>query len=188
MLASDAGRFAMNTVVRRVILARILTLFAWVFVFASIFVLFSDFFGSQAPREGIAVEITQVRAKGAVAVTWQGRPHWVVFRDARSLNNLDRHREALRDPDSRSSEQPAAAQNPGRSIVPDVVVVEALGTHIRCEVEPVFDGDSLSGFTDRCRGWRYDAAGRVFSDQEALRNLRVPPYHIEAGTLKLGEE
>jgi len=64
-------------------------------------------------------------------------------------------------------------------------VVVALGTSIGCPVHPVYENERVTGFIDRCRGWRYDAAGRVYQGQEALRNLTVPPYWIDGDGLIL---
>ncbi|MEM7210208.1 MAG: hypothetical protein AAF434_20470 [Pseudomonadota bacterium] len=157
-------------------------------VFASLFVLLSEFLPSQEPDEVIAIPITILRENSVINTQWDGLPVMVILRSDQTIASLDSHAAALRDPDSDRSTQPDGARNAWRSLRPEIFVAIALGTDLRCPIKPRFEGEQLQGFVDQCRGWRYDAAGRVFDAQDALRNLRVPPYRITEEQILIGAQ
>jgi ubiquinol-cytochrome c reductase iron-sulfur subunit len=120
------------------------------------------------------------------------------------LGTLQGHDNLLRDPLSASSDQPDEARNTHRSLQPRYFVAIAQGTDLNCPIE-LFSGElvprksvsarsnagedpltTLPGFRDQCRGSHYDIAGRVYSKQEAQRNLVVPPHRIEGAQLIIG--
>ena len=177
----------MSTRKKRLLLTRLIKLMAWTMFFSMVYILFSDSFDSVDSGEVVVVHIGDVPTTSAHQVKWQGLPILVVRRSGKVLAGLERSSDTLRDPLSTGSRQPDFAENTWRSSQRDLLVVIALGTAIDCPVHAVFEGGELTGFVDRCRGWRYDAAGRVFDHQDALRNLSVPPYRIESGKLVIGE-
>ncbi|MEM7294181.1 MAG: hypothetical protein AAF420_12410 [Pseudomonadota bacterium] len=172
---------------KRLYLLRIVKIMTLIIVFTSFFVLFSNFFRSQEVRQTFAIPIEEVKAALQVSTTWGQQPILVVWRSPLSLSKLT-DGTGLRDPLSEQAQQPEFARNPWRSRRPEVFVLVPLGTAIGCPIEPMFQAGDLLGFRDRCRGWRYDAAGRVLENQEALRNLRVPDYVIVDGQLRFGDE
>ena len=160
------------------------------------------------PADVLQVDLSRIEAGKHKMINWDGRPVIVMHRTAAQLAILrDLHRQSevanqtekylLADPGSLESDQPAAAQNPYRSIDSRWFVALALGTDYECSLirEPAVEmstGDSDSGwpggFRDACRGSRYDLAGRVFADQFARRNITIPDYRIEQDTLLLGAQ
>ena len=96
----------------------------------------------------------------------------------------------LADEGSRHSVQPVAAQNAWRSMNAEYLVVELLCTHLGCAVT-AFDRQTTfaetynkgeAGFVCPCHGARYDAAGRVFKNQPAPKNLVVPLHRYVGKT------
>ena len=171
---------------RKLVLARIVKIMTLVIVFTSIFVLFSNFFRSQGVRQAFAISVEEVREQRQVAAKWGDRPVLLLWRSPSTLAALAQT-EGLRDEESNTNQQPDYARNPWRSRIPEVLVVVPIGTDIGCPVEAQFNGYDLLGLRDRCRGWRYDAAGRVYGEQGALRNLRVPEYTVSEGRVTLGD-
>jgi len=118
----------------------------------------------------------------------------VLRRSEEQLASLDVLLDELQDPDSRRSKQPEFAMTNIRSREPEWFVAIAAGTDLNCSIDWLVASDELfrgkpwpGGFVDSCRGSRYDAAGRVYSRQQASRNLSVPPYTLpEPGVLVLG--
>ncbi|MCG5535279.1 ubiquinol-cytochrome c reductase iron-sulfur subunit [Ectothiorhodospira mobilis] len=158
--------------------------------------LLGSWFGADEAGDapGLTVELADLSPGGIRKVAWDGRPVWILRRtpamEAADARTADR----LYDPASRLSRQPAAYRNAHRSAAPEWFVFIALGTDLNCPLEYVppqgeGEGDAWGGgFVDRCRGSRYDFAGRVLKDQPARRNLEVPPYRLVSGTrLVLGE-
>ena len=148
------------------------------------------FVASLAPSEraralGAPVEVRlEDLGPGAVkTVEWRGRPVFVLRRSPSMLDRLGRHDELLADPRSLRSEQPEAARNLGRSLRTDIVVLEAVCTHLGCV--PTFrpepgaadiGSDWPGGFFCPCHGSKFDLSGRVFKNVPAPTNLGVPPH------------
>ncbi|HBR97471.1 MAG TPA: hypothetical protein DD979_08835 [Gammaproteobacteria bacterium] len=130
----------------------------------------------------------------ATLVDWGGRPVVVLYRGAALLDALAEIPEStLRDPVSKASEQPASFDQTLRSATAQYFVAIAYGTDLGCPVrylppdEQAFQGHTWpGGFIDSCRGSRYDIAGRVYRQQQAQKNLVVPPHRIDGDTLVLG--
>jgi len=159
------------------------------------------FVASLAPSEraralGAPVEVRlNDLGPGAIkTVEWRGRPVFVLRRSLLMLDQLSQHDEQLADPRSLRSEQPGAARNPGRSLRTDIVVLEAVCTHLGCV--PTFrpepgaadiGSDWPGGFFCPCHGSKFDLAGRVFKNVPAPTNLGVPPHdYLSAGGLVIG--
>ena len=132
-----------------------------------------------------------------VMVTWQGKPVWVLRRTPVMLEKLASQDllSELADPESEvASQQPLYAQNPLRSINPEILVVVALCTHLGCV--PLFRPDSLSeaqdnewmgGYYCPCHKSKFDLAGRVHKAVPAPTNLLIPPYsYLDANSLVIG--
>jgi len=148
------------------------------------------FVASLAPSEraralGAPVEVgLDDLGPGAMkTVEWRGRPVFVLRRSPSMLDQLGAHDGLLADPGSLRSEQPEATRNPVRSLRADVIVLEAVCTHLGCV--PTFrpdpgaadiDSDWPGGFFCPCHGSKFDLAGRVFKNVPAPTNLGVPPH------------
>jgi ubiquinol-cytochrome c reductase iron-sulfur subunit len=162
-----------------------------------------SFVASLAPSEraralGAPVEVhLDDLGPGAIkTVEWRGRPVFVLRRSPPMLDQLGQHDELLADPRSRRSEQPDAARNPARSLRTDIVVLEAVCTHLGCV--PTFrpepgaadiGSDWPGGFFCPCHGSRFDLAGRVFKNVPAPTNLGVPPHeYLSDARLRIGIE
>lgn len=129
-------------------------------------------------------------------VEWQGKPVFVLRRTREMLDSLGRHDDLIADPKSRRSLQPDYVQNPGRSVKPEILVLEAICTHLGCipTFRPTPGAPDLGaawpgGFYCPCHGSKFDFAGRVFKNVPAPTNLTVPPYQfISNSTLLIGAD
>lgn len=121
-------------------------------------------------------------------LTWNGRRILILHRDASMLAALP-DADALYDPNSRFDRRPRGMTEPHRGWVAEWLVVYAESTDLGCDLDIVeaaaADGWE-GGLRDRCRGGRYDFAGRVYKGQPAMRNLEIPPYRLEGNRLILG--
>ena len=118
-------------------------------------------------------------------VEWRGKPIFILKRSQDMPSALGRHVNLLADPTSQRSIQPKLARNALRSLVPNLVVLEAVCTHLGCipSFRPVAGAADLGeswpgGFYCPCHGSKFDFAGRVFKSVPAPTNLTVPPYEI----------
>jgi ubiquinol-cytochrome c reductase iron-sulfur subunit len=138
----------------------------------------------------LGVDLAELASGELRLVEWGGRDV-LVLRRSPAMDEADAaHAERLYDPDSRLSVQPGEARNAGRTLVPGYFIAYAQGTDLSCPLDLVSPEDAAAagwggGFTDRCRGSRYDFAGRVYEGQPARRNLEVPPYRFEASRIIL---
>lgn len=160
------------------------------------------FVASLAPSEraraaGAPVEedIASLKPEELRTVVWRGLPVWILRRTPDMLQGLASAEPFLSDPASLvSSQQPAYAQNPARSIEPEVLVTVALCTHLGCIPTYYPAPDSLQpgwpgGFYCPCHGSKFDLAGRVYRGSPAPTNLVIPPHRYESATwLVVGEE
>lgn len=112
------------------------------------------------------------------------------------LDDLKKLNDQLADPDSERDQQPSYAQNPERSIKPEILVVLGVCTHLGCspvyrkEIAPADLGaDWLGGFFCPCHGSKFDLAGRVYKNVPAPSNLVVPPYtYLSDNRLLVGSD
>ncbi len=114
-------------------------------------------------------------------VLWEERPVLVYHRSDNDINALTSAKQKLGD----ATELPTAD--------PRWFVAYANGTDLSCPIKLLEPGGDfkgarwLGGFVDTCRGSRYDFAGRVFANQHATRNLKLPPYVLKPdGYIVLG--
>ena len=129
-------------------------------------------------------------AEGAqLVINWRGQPIFIARRSSAMLDVMKSLDNLLADPQSAASDQPKYAQNPTRSIKPEISVLVGVCTHLGCapeflpEVKPEpFDPDWKGGYFCPCHKSRYDLAGRVLKAQPAPANLPVPPYYFENDT------
>jgi ubiquinol-cytochrome c reductase iron-sulfur subunit len=112
------------------------------------------------------------------------------------LATLTKLNDQLADPKSEKEQQPEYAQNPTRSIRPEILVTTGVCTHLGCspvfrkEIAPVDLGsDWLGGFFCPCHGSKFDLAGRVYKNVPAPTNLLVPPHtYLSENILLIGSE
>ena len=142
------------------------------------------FAGSLVPSEKakaagapVKVDISKLENGQQLTVEWRGKPVWVIRRSTEALDFLPSMDGVLVDPNSSSSEQPPYAQNPVRSIKPDVLVLIGICTHLGCSPKylPEMTASDDGAFLCACHGSKFDLAGRVFKNVPAPTNLPVPP-------------
>jgi ubiquinol-cytochrome c reductase iron-sulfur subunit len=130
-----------------------------------------------------------------MVINWRGQPIYIAKRTKAMLDVMKSLDPTLADPNSTNADQqPKYAQNPTRSIKPEISVLVGVCTHLGCapeflpEVKPEpFDPNWKGGYFCPCHKSRYDLAGRVLKSQPAPANLPVPPYHFENdNTLVIG--
>ncbi|WP_369772922.1 ubiquinol-cytochrome C reductase, iron-sulfur subunit [Thioalkalivibrio sp. ALJ16] len=132
--------------------------------------------------ETLRVDLGAIEPGAAKRLTWRNRQILVVHRDAAWQAALAPDAE-LADPRARRGQQPDGLDLPLRSYRPEWLVVIGESTDLGCEldlVHPHEAEDWSGGFVDRCRGGRYDGAGRVYAGQDARRNLPIPEYRFSA--------
>ena len=137
----------------------------------------------------VEAEIGGLEPGQQMTVKWRGKPVWIVRRTQENLQALSGLADRLRDPDSENiDQQPKYAQNLGRSIKDEYLVVIGLCTHLGCSptympVEaPPGTSDWKGGFFCPCHGSMFDLAGRVYQGVPAPTNLVVPPYSFLSDT------
>jgi ubiquinol-cytochrome c reductase iron-sulfur subunit len=149
---------------------------------------------AQAVGAPVQVSLNGLKPGQIVKVQWRGQTIGVLRRSAESLALLPELDDALRDPGSQESEQPEFAQNEGRALREEFLVVNMHCTHLGCvpqlvpEVGPQpFDTDWKGGFFCPCHKSKFDMAGRVYKGVPAPSNLRIPPYSfLDDRTLIIG--
>ena len=139
----------------------------------------------------VSQDISALAEGAQVVINWRGQPIFISRRSKAMLDVMKSLDGILADPASANvDQQPAYAQNPTRSIKPEISVLVGVCTHLGCapeflpEVKPEpFDPDWKGGYFCPCHKSRYDLAGRVYKAQPAPLNLPVPPYHFESDTM-----
>ncbi len=132
----------------------------------------------------VEVDISKLEEGRLLIVEWQSKPVWILKRSAKTLDDLTKIDDQLRDPSSENTDQqPAYAQNENRSIKPEVSVLVGICTHLGCsptyrpEIAAADLGvDWLGGYFCPCHSSKFDLAGRVFQGVPAPTNLVVPPH------------
>lgn len=114
----------------------------------------------------------------------------LVRRSKETLVSLQHETEKLLDPLSLQARQPENLSPITRSERPELFIAFDRGTALGCPLRWIPPGSRETpvqpwsgGFRDSCDGSWYDAAGRVFKGQQAVRNLDIPPYRIHAKDL-----
>lgn len=183
---------------RRTKLRAIIKLLAGLMFLAALWIGFS-FVGtleepSPSTLQTQRISIAHIQPGKSDSIVWNNRPLLILHRTPEMLKALTEVQVAkLLDPLSEESRQPSSMRNNHRSADSALFVAIATGTDLGCPVSFLpanneqFMGEIWTGgFTDSCRGSRYDLAGRVFSGQQAAENLEVPPYRIEGDSLVIG--
>ena len=138
----------------------------------------------------VSADISALGEGQRLIVEWRGQPIWIVRRSPAVLQALPTLEDQLADPNSENpDQQPAYANNPTRSIRPEVSVLVGLCTHLGCSPEMVaqiapqpFDADWKGGYFCPCHKSKFDMAGRVYEGVPAPTNLVVPPHHYDGDT------
>ena len=150
---------------------------------------------ARARSAGAPVEanIGKLEPGQQIIFKWQGKPVWVVRRDAKALATLTDSSltDVLRDVDSEESIQPEYTKNEYRSIKPEYLIMVGICTHLGCSpsYRPEITTDFQGGFFCPCHGSKFDFAGRVYSGVPAPTNLTVPPhYFISDDVILIGED
>ena len=125
-----------------------------------------------------------------LVINWRGQPIFIARRSQAQLDIMKSLDGMLADPASANvDQQPVYAQNPTRSIKPEISVLVGVCTHLGCapeflpEVKPEpFDPDWKGGYFCPCHKSRFDMSGRVFQGVPAPINLLVPPHYYESDT------
>ena len=145
----------------------------------------------------VEVDISKLEEGRLMIVEWQSKPVWIVRRSAKTLADLVKNNDHLRDPSSENADQqPSYAQNENRSIKPEISVLVGICTHLGCsptfrpEMAPADLGeDWLGGFFCPCHSSRFDLAGRVFQGVPAPTNLVVPPHkYVSDNVILVGDD
>ena len=142
----------------------------------------------------VSQDISALAEGAQMVINWRGQPIFIARRSKAMLDVMKSLDNLLADPQSAASDQPKYAQNPTRSIKPEISVLVGVCTHLGCapeflpEVKPEpFDPNWKGGYFCPCHKSRYDLAGRVMKAQPAPLNLPVPPYHfLDDNTIEIG--
>jgi ubiquinol-cytochrome c reductase iron-sulfur subunit len=163
------------------------------------------FLASMAPSEraralGAPVEadISALAPGEQMIVEWQGKPVWIVNRNAEMMASLKTDEAQLADPQSRRSEQPDYAQNMWRAREDhkNILVVVGICTHLGCSPTAKFSPGDPSmgaswpgGFLCPCHGSRFDIAARVYANFPAPDNLPIPRYkYLSEAKVLIGDD
>jgi ubiquinol-cytochrome c reductase iron-sulfur subunit len=138
---------------------------------------------AQAVGAPVQVSLRKLEPGELMKVQWRGQTIGILRRTPEEIADLAAVEGELRDPDSQESKQPEYAQNEGRSINDEYLVVNMHCTHLGCvpslnqrnDPPPGVD-DWEGGFYCPCHKSRFDMAGRVYKGVPAPTNLTVPPY------------
>lgn len=151
-----------------------------------------------ASAAAVEADISDILPGAMKIVEWRGKPVWLVRRTPEVLADLPTLESQLVDPQSKvTSQQPAYAQNPTRSIKPEVLIAIGICTHLGCSPGAVAKGsgnpsvgnDWKGGFFCPCHGSTFDSAGRVFKNKPAPTNLEIPPHkYLSDGRVLIGED
>ena len=145
----------------------------------------------------VEVDISKLEQGRLLIVEWQSKPVWIIKRSAKTLADLSKLGDNLRDPASENiDQQPDYAQNDHRSIKPEISVLVGICTHLGCS--PTFrpdiaaadlGADWLGGFFCPCHSSKFDLAGRVYQGVPAPTNLVVPPHkYVSDNVILIGED
>jgi ubiquinol-cytochrome c reductase iron-sulfur subunit len=151
---------------------------------------------AKAAGAPVEVDISKLEPGMLLLVEWRGKVVWVLSRTPEMLASLAKLDGILTDPNSEKDQQPEYAQNPTRSIRPEILVTTGVCTHLGCspvfrkEIAPADLGpDWLGGFFCPCHGSKFDLAGRVYKNVPAPTNLLVPPHtYLSENVLLIGSE
>ena len=149
---------------------------------------------AQAVGGPVQVFLGKLEPGQLLKVQWRGQTIGVLRRTEETIGLLQAVGEQLSDPESLESEQPSFAQNEGRALNEEYLVVNMHCTHLGCvpqvlpQVGPQpFEENWKGGFFCPCHKSKFDMAGRVYKGVPAPTNLKIPPYSfIDDQTLLIG--
>jgi ubiquinol-cytochrome c reductase iron-sulfur subunit len=148
---------------------------------------------AKAAGAPVEVNVGKIMPGQLIRAEWRGKPVYVVRRTEKTVSNLAKHDDKLRDPSSAMAQQPEYATNAYRAIKPDFLVALGVCTHLGCA--PSYQHGDFNQFVDGvedgffcpCHGSKFDMAGRVFQGVPAPLNLVVPEHSfINDDTLLIG--
>ena len=159
----------------------------------------SWFPSAKALAAGAPVEfdISKLESGQQITIEWRGKPVWILRRSPEMVQKLNGHDSVLVDPESKASNQPPYVKGPGRSIKPDIFVVEGVCTHLGCsptlkrEIGAASDmgAEWPGGYYCPCHNSRFDLSARVFKGSPAPKNLVIPPHHYSSDSVVvIGED
>ena len=132
-------------------------------------------------------DISRLGEGEMMLIEWRGIPIYIIRHSKESLLNLNKNVSRLSDPNSVEDQQPIYAKNSNRSRKQEIVVLEAVCTHLSCAPKfypelgsTDFDSNWQGGFFCPCHGSKFDLVGRVYSGVPAPTNLQVPPHYYES--------
>jgi ubiquinol-cytochrome c reductase iron-sulfur subunit len=138
---------------------------------------------ARAAGAPVEVDVSKIEPGQMLTTTYRKKAMYIVHRTPEMIGALAGHDGNLKDPQSRSSEQPEYAKNASRALKEEFLVLEGTCTHLGClpktrfaKAIPELGADWPGGFFCPCHGSRFDLAGRVFNGSPAGQNLRVPVY------------
>jgi ubiquinol-cytochrome c reductase iron-sulfur subunit len=153
---------------------------------------------AKAAGAPVEVDISKLEPGQVQTEEWRGKPVWIMRRTPEMLKSLPAGESLLADPASKvADQQPAYAQNPTRSIKPEILVVVGICTHLGCSPTKKVEAGPSSGMGDDwaggffcpCHGSKFDLAGRVYKNVPAPTNLPVPPHMYLSDTrILIGED
>lgn len=139
----------------------------------------------------VEIDITDLGEGELKREVWRGKPIWVLKRSKDMLDSLQTVKDELADPDLSQQQEPPYAENPTRSIKPDILVMVGTCTHLGCSPKYHPKGEDLDGpgFFCPCHGSKFDIAGRVYKGVPAPLNMQIPPHRYDSDTLiVIGED
>ena len=153
---------------------------------------------AKAAGAPVEVDIGDLKPGELRRVEWRGKPVWVLRRTPEMLATLKSTTPKLADPDSKRKDYPTPtwAQNEHRSLIPELLVVVGICSHLGCSPsdkfaagpQPSLPDDWPGGWLCPCHGSTFDYSGRVYKNMPAPDNLEVPPYKYLTDTrLLIGE-
>jgi len=142
----------------------------------------------------VQVPIDALEPGQILKVQWRGQTIGILRRSEETLGLLSAVDADLRDPESQESDQPAYAQNEGRALREEYLVVNMHCTHLGCIPQMIpevgaqpFEENWKGGFYCPCHKSKFDLAGRVYKGVPAPANLKIPPYSfLDDSTLIIG--
>lgn len=142
----------------------------------------------------VQVPIDGLEPGQILKVQWRGQTIGILRRSEETLGLLSAVDADLRDPESQESDQPAYAQNEGRALREEYLVVNMHCTHLGCIPQMIpevgaqpFEENWKGGFYCPCHKSKFDLAGRVYKGVPAPANLKIPPYSfLDDSTLIIG--
>ncbi|MBF0264585.1 MAG: ubiquinol-cytochrome c reductase iron-sulfur subunit [Gammaproteobacteria bacterium] len=156
---------------------------------------------AKAAGAAVKVDISKLEEGQMVTVEWRGKPVFIVKRNQKNLDDLEKQTSFLADSDSQDSSQPAYCANNvrARKEQSSIAIMEGVCTHLGCapkhlpDLNNSFAGslgdDWLGGFFCPCHGSKYDLSGRVYSGMPAPLNLPIPPYkYLSESLVLIGED